>query len=122
MTKKLTAGASALATVRNLATPGSPTYPTLAELNVALTFLEGLVAPVSFAPGDRVRYIKKRGDWPYGEEHIITEASLDGDEVSYATSSGAWFTFEDFELIERATKASIDKAMSSMNTDDEDED
>ncbi len=63
----------------------------------------------SFAVGDTVRYIGAASFVrEHGEIHIISEAHFRNRTTpSYATNRGAWFTNDDFELVEKATLASF---------------
>ena len=69
--------------------------------------------------GDTVEYVGKRRAWKKGELHIITKAMACQDGVQYATNQSAWFTAEDFKLVEKATTSSIKKIRDADEDDEE---
>lgn len=70
---------------------------------------------MNFSIGDIVSYKGEDSFWKKGEIHIIYEACYLGNgELDFSTNKGAWFSQNDFDLVEKASKKSfkqLDKDM-----------
>lgn len=78
---------------------------------------------LSFAVGDRVRYI---GDDEHDKEHnpegVITEATMETGSLKYGYNLNSWYSHHQFELIERATSESLQQVQNLINEEYGDDD
>ncbi len=71
-----------------------------------------------FFTGDLVEYIGTGRSWEKGVNHIIHECKYHGQGVFYySTNLGAWFNHQEFKLIQKATK----KTLNQLDKDLDDE-
>jgi hypothetical protein len=61
-----------------------------------------------FFTGDIVRYVGRSKTWARNQEMVVHDAQYQGEGTfEYSTTSGAWFSDEDFVLIRRADAESF---------------
>lgn len=62
---------------------------------------------IPYRLGDVVEFVGKDRFWKKGERHIIHDVTIDTGSLQYSTNQGAWFSHNEFKLLEPCSAKSL---------------